>query len=101
MTNLALATFGRGWHLEAALAALRLVVRGVFDRHPALQLVLGHWGALLREVTTPDRLPFSTDYPFQRPSRADIDRFGTAFPTDEDRERFMAGNARALFAIPS
>ena len=50
------------------------------------------------EVTRPDRLLFSTDYPFQRPSKADIDRFGTAFPTDEDRERFMAGNARALFA---
>jgi predicted TIM-barrel fold metal-dependent hydrolase len=145
MTNLALATFGWGWHLEAALAALRLIVRGVFDRHPALQLVLGHWGELLLfwldrtdslsrvaglkrkvseyvrsnvhitssgmlnptllrhalEVTTPDRLLFSTDYPFQRPSKADIDRFGTAFPTDEDRERFMAGNARALFAITS
>jgi hypothetical protein len=47
MTDLGLATFGWGWHLEAALAALRLIVRGTFDRHPDLQLVLGHWGELL------------------------------------------------------
>jgi hypothetical protein len=73
-------------------------------RRPRLRRSNGLRATLLRhalEVTTPDRLLFSTDYPFQRPSKADIDRFGTAFPTDEDRERFMAGNARALFAITS
>jgi uncharacterized protein len=47
MTELALATFGWGWHLEAGLAALRLIVRGTFDRHPDLQIVLGHWGEML------------------------------------------------------
>jgi predicted TIM-barrel fold metal-dependent hydrolase len=47
MTELALSTFGWGWHLEAALAALRLIVRGTFDRHPDLTIVLGHWGELL------------------------------------------------------
>jgi predicted TIM-barrel fold metal-dependent hydrolase len=47
MTDLALATFGWGWHIEAGLAALRLIVRGTFDRHPDLQLVLGHWGEML------------------------------------------------------
>ena len=47
MTELALATFGWGWHIEAGLAALRLIVRGTFDRHPDLQIVLGHWGELL------------------------------------------------------
>jgi predicted TIM-barrel fold metal-dependent hydrolase len=46
-TNLALATFGWGWHIEAGLAALRLIVRGTFDRHPDLQIVLGHWGEML------------------------------------------------------
>ncbi|MGI3785631.1 MAG: amidohydrolase family protein [Janthinobacterium lividum] len=143
MTDLALATFGWGWHLEAALAALRLIVRGTLDRHPDLQLVLGHWGELLLfwqdrtdslsriaglerkvseyvrsnvhitasgmlspallhhalEVTTPDRLLFSTDYPFQRPTRTDIDAFLAELPTDADRELFAAGNARALFGI--
>ena len=47
LTDLGLATFGWGWHLEAATAALRLIVRGTFDRHPSLQVVLGHWGELL------------------------------------------------------
>jgi predicted TIM-barrel fold metal-dependent hydrolase len=143
MTNLALATFGWGWHVEAAVAALRLIVRGTFDRHPELQLVLGHWGELLLfwhdrtdslsrvagldrkvseyvrsnvhitssgmlsptllrhalEATTVDRLLFSTDSPFQRPAKADIDRFLAEFASDEDRERFTAGNACSLFDI--
>ncbi len=47
MTDLALATFGWGWHLDAGLAALRLILRGTFDRHPDLQVVLGHWGEML------------------------------------------------------
>ncbi|HEX3814290.1 MAG TPA: amidohydrolase family protein [Mycobacteriales bacterium] len=47
MTDLALSTFGWGWHLEAAVAALRLIIRGTFDRHPELKIVLGHWGELL------------------------------------------------------
>lgn len=45
--ELALSTFGWGWHIEAGLAALRLIVRGTFDRHPDLQIVLGHWGEML------------------------------------------------------
>ncbi|MEV8378055.1 amidohydrolase family protein [Kribbella sp. NPDC056861] len=47
LTDLGLATFGWGWHLEAGLSALRLILRGTFDRHPDLQLVLGHWGEML------------------------------------------------------
>ncbi|KOT43311.1 MULTISPECIES: amidohydrolase family protein [Streptomyces] len=45
--GLALASFGWGWHMDAGLAALRLILRGTFDRHPGLQLVLGHWGEML------------------------------------------------------
>ncbi|CAN5358196.1 amidohydrolase family protein [soil metagenome] len=143
LLSLGLATFGWGWHLEAALAALRLIVSGTFDRHPDLQLVLGHWGELLLfwqdrtdslsrlgglerkvsdyvcsnvhitssgmlnptllrhalEVTTPDRLLFSTDYPFQRPDSEEIAEFLTAFPSDEDRHAFTSGNAEALFGL--
>jgi predicted TIM-barrel fold metal-dependent hydrolase len=47
LTDLGLATFGWGWHLDAATAALRLILRGTFDRHPDLQIVLGHWGEML------------------------------------------------------
>nr|WP_304787731.1 amidohydrolase family protein [Patulibacter sp.] len=45
--DLGLATFGWGWHLEAGTAVLRLILRGTFDRHPGLQVVLGHWGEML------------------------------------------------------
>ncbi|WP_067680925.1 amidohydrolase family protein [Nocardia miyunensis] len=45
--DLALATFGWGWHAEAGLAALRLILSGAFDRHPDLRIVLGHWGEML------------------------------------------------------
>ncbi|WP_213813623.1 amidohydrolase family protein [Glaciihabitans sp. dw_435] len=145
ITSLGLATFGWGWHLEAATAALRLIVRGTLDRHPDLQLVLGHWGELLLfwqdrtdslsrvagldrkvseyvrsnvhitssgmlnptllrhalEVTTPDRLLFSTDYPFQRPTRDDITGFLAEFPSQQDRDKFTHGNAQALFHLPT
>jgi predicted TIM-barrel fold metal-dependent hydrolase len=47
VVDLGLATFGWGWHLEAGTAALRLILGGALDRHPDLQLVLGHWGELL------------------------------------------------------
>ena len=39
------------------------------------------------------------DYPFQRPTKADVDELLTAFPSDEARVAFMAGNARTLFGI--
>jgi predicted TIM-barrel fold metal-dependent hydrolase len=46
-TNLMLSTGGWGWHAEAGLAALRLILAGTFDRHPNLQLILGHMGEML------------------------------------------------------
>ncbi len=33
-----------GWHIETGLHALRLILAGVLDRFPALQLVIGHMG---------------------------------------------------------
>jgi uncharacterized protein len=141
MTDLALATFGWGWHLDAAIAALRLILRGTFDRHPALQVVLGHWGemllfwldradslsrvagldrpvseylrsnfyittsgmfnpALLQHalaVTSADRLLFSTDYPFQHPTGAEIGEFLDNF--GGERHKFSSGNAAALYGL--
>ena len=35
---------GYGWHQEIALHCLRLIVAGVFDRYPKLQIVVGHMG---------------------------------------------------------
>jgi uncharacterized protein len=143
MTDLALATFGWGWHLDTATAALRLILRGTFDRHPNLQVVLGHWGEMLLfwldranslsrvaglqrsvsdyirsnffittsgmlnptllhhalAVTSIDRLIFSTDYPFQQPTREDITTFLGQFASDADREKFSSTNAAALYGL--
>jgi uncharacterized protein len=43
----ALATNAWGWHAEAGLHALRMVVSGVFDRHPGLRLIIGHGGEMI------------------------------------------------------
>lgn len=40
----AFATSGWGWHIETATHVLRIVLSGVFDRFPDLQLVVGHMG---------------------------------------------------------
>jgi predicted TIM-barrel fold metal-dependent hydrolase len=42
-----LATGAWGWHAEAGLHLLRMVATGVFDRHPALRLIVGHCGEML------------------------------------------------------
>ncbi len=41
------ATYGWGWHLDTGIHALRMVLGGVFDLYPNLQIVLGHWGEML------------------------------------------------------
>jgi predicted TIM-barrel fold metal-dependent hydrolase len=143
MTDLALATFGWGWHLDAATAALRLILRGTFDRYPGLQVVLGHWGEMLlfwldranslsriaglqRSVseyirsnffittsgmlnpallhhalsaTSIDRLIFSTDYPFQRPTREEIDVFLGQLFSDVELRKFSSTNAASLYSL--
>jgi hypothetical protein len=38
---------GWGWHIETALHVLRMIVGGVFDAHPELQIVVGHMGETL------------------------------------------------------
>lgn len=42
-----LANMGWGWHIETALHVLRIIVSGVFDTYPKLQLVIGHLGEAL------------------------------------------------------
>jgi predicted TIM-barrel fold metal-dependent hydrolase len=143
LTDLGLATFGWGWHLDAGLTALRLILRGTFDRHPDLQLVLGHWGEMLLfwmdradslsriahlerrvsdyvttnihitssgmlqerllrhtlDFTSPDRVLFSTDYPFHQPDAAEVQRFFDTIPDPADRSKIAYGNAEALFQL--
>lgn len=42
-----LASSAWGWHIETGTHVLRLVLGGVFDRYPGLQLVIGHMGEAL------------------------------------------------------
>jgi predicted TIM-barrel fold metal-dependent hydrolase len=43
----AFANFGLGWHYDAGIQFVRLVLAGTFDRHPNLQVILGHWGEVV------------------------------------------------------
>src|SRR4051812_43069848 len=39
-----LAAPGWGWHIETSVHLIRMILGGVFDRYPKLQLVIGHLG---------------------------------------------------------
>lgn len=36
-----------GWHAEAGVHILRLILSGALDRHPGLKLLSGHWGEVM------------------------------------------------------
>jgi predicted TIM-barrel fold metal-dependent hydrolase len=36
-----------GWHYETGMQLLRMILGGVFDRNPGLQVIVGHWGELV------------------------------------------------------
>jgi uncharacterized protein len=40
-------TAGWGWHSEVGIHALRLILAGVFDRLPTLQIIIGHMGEMI------------------------------------------------------
>jgi len=105
----AFATFALGWHYEAGIQFVRLLLAGVLDQYPDLQIILGHWGEVILfylerlnslarfaklerpvadyikqnlyvtssgmwnqsylqrtlEIVGPERLLFSTDFPYQ------------------------------------
>jgi len=42
--NAQFAIAGWGWHIETAVHVIRLMLGGVFDRYPKLQIVIGHLG---------------------------------------------------------
>ena len=47
MVSEILATTGWGWHVDTGLHVLRLILGGVFDRFPKLQIIIGHMGEAL------------------------------------------------------
>ena len=42
-----LATYGIGWHYDVGVALLRLILAGVFDQFPNLEVVVWHWGEVV------------------------------------------------------
>jgi uncharacterized protein len=42
-----LAGAGWGWHVETAVHVIRMILGGVFDRYPNLQIIIGHMGETL------------------------------------------------------
>ena len=137
----AFAAFGLGWHYEAGVQFVRLILAGVFDQFPNFQIILGHWGEVVLfyierlkslarvaklerpveeyfqrnlyvtssgmwnqmylqralEIVGPERILFSTDYPYQyrpgQPGRSFL--LATDLP-QEAREAFAYGNWERL-----
>ncbi len=142
-TNAAFATFGLGWHYETGVQILRMVLAGVFDRFPDLQLITGHWGEVVLfyldridnlagpaklkqpvseyfrqhvsvtpsglwsqrylrwalEVLGPERILFSSDYPYRFTREGGARRFlQEADLSDADRNMIAHGNWERLVA---
>lgn len=141
LVDTAFAAFGLGWHYEAGIQFVRLLLAGVFDEYPNLQIILGHWGEVVLfylerlnalgrvtklqrpiadyfrqnlyvtpsgmwsqaylqrslEIVGPERLLFSTDYPYQYkpggPARAFLQE---AALTADQKELFGHGNWERL-----
>jgi uncharacterized protein len=130
---------GIGWHYETGVQAVRLILSGVFDRLPDLQVILGHWGEVVLfyldrldmlsqpaglnrtvsdyfaanfsvtpsgmfsdrylrwalEVLGPERIMFSTDYPFQS---GDTRFLADADLSQADRDAIASGNWQRMCA---
>ncbi len=42
-----LSLYGWGWHHEAGIQVVRLILSGALDRHRSLRLISGHWGEMV------------------------------------------------------
>lgn len=137
----AFAAFGLGWHYEAGIQFVRMMLAGIFDRYPSLQIILGHWGEVILfylerlqslarvaplqrpvadyfrqnlyvtasgmwsadylqrtlEVVGPERILFSTDFPYQYRPGGGPRRFAEDAPlSPQHRELFAHGNWERL-----
>jgi predicted TIM-barrel fold metal-dependent hydrolase len=62
---------GYGWHIETAIHVVRMILGGVFDRYPNLQVIVGHMGETLPSMI--ERMDRSLSQPLtklQRPVSA-------------------------------
>ena len=65
---------GWGWHAEMGLHSLRLVVAGVFDRFPKLQIIIGHMGEFIPYCLARSDMQLSRAAPHLRHRVADYFR---------------------------
>ena len=87
----ALATVAWGWHINTATHVLRVILGGVFDRHPNLQLIIGHMGEAL-----PFMMP-RLDSKLQ-PELTGLDRPISAYLRENLHYTFANFNTPATFA---
>lgn len=65
-----LATAAWGWHSETAIHVLRLLLAGVFDRHPRLDIIVGHMGEMLPVMAVRAETLLAPIAGLERPLRA-------------------------------
>jgi predicted TIM-barrel fold metal-dependent hydrolase len=47
LVDTAFSLFGWGWHSEAGIQVIRMILAGVFEEYPDLQVISGHWGEMV------------------------------------------------------
>jgi predicted TIM-barrel fold metal-dependent hydrolase len=99
----AFSTYGLGWHYDAGIQFLRLVLAGAFDRMPALQVILGHWGELVlfyaERLAAMDRVS-RLDHPIATYLRRNlyVTASGMFLPHYLERAAAVVGADRLLFS---
>ncbi|WP_313324706.1 amidohydrolase family protein [Sphingobium yanoikuyae] len=97
------AMFGLGWHFDAGIQFLRLVLSGMFDRLPGLQVILGHWGEVVlfyvERLATLDRFS-GLDHPIATYLRRNlyVTASGMFSPDYLARAAAVVGTDRLLFS---
>lgn len=94
---------GLGWHYDAGIQFLRLLLSGTFDRLPALQVILGHWGELVlfyaERLAVIDRVS-RLEHPVATYLRRNlyVTASGMFLPHYLERARAVVGADRLLFS---
>ncbi len=47
LVDTAFSLFGWGWHSEVGIQLIRMILSGVFEEYPDLQIIAGHWGEMV------------------------------------------------------
>lgn len=101
--NTAFSTYGLGWHYDAGIQFIRLILSGTFDRLPSLQIILGHWGEVVlfyaERLAAMDRVA-NLKLPVASYLRENlyVTASGMFLPHFLDRAVAIVGEARILFS---